>query len=93
LLILTVIVAGIRTLGAVRTGAANTAAATDVPALIGLGPGEARDLLRARGLALGRVDAAPLPGQPANVVVYQQPPAGTRVEAGTAINIVIRTAP
>jgi eukaryotic-like serine/threonine-protein kinase len=93
LLILAILVAGVRTLGGVRTDTANASATAEVPALVGLGLGEVLAQLQARGLALGRVDTAPLPGQPANVVVYQQPPAGTSVEAGTAIDIVIRAAP
>jgi hypothetical protein len=93
LLILVIIIAGVRTLGGVRTDPAGAGATAEVPALAGLSLGEVREQLQARGLALGRVDTAPLPGQPANVVVYQQPPAGTSVESGTVVNIVIRTAP
>lgn len=93
LLALLVVVAAIRTLGDGRTNAATTGATTDVPALIGLSLGDAHAQVRARGLALGRVDTAPIPGQPAQVVVYQQPPAGTPVEPGTTIDLVIRAAP
>jgi hypothetical protein len=93
LLILAVIVAGVRTLGRVHSDVASAGATADVPALIGLDLDEARAQVQAHGLVLGRVDSAPLPGQPANVVVYQQPPAGGRVEPGTVVNIVIRTAP
>lgn len=93
LLILVVIVAGVRTLGGVRGGVASAGTTAEVPALVGLSLGEARGRVQARGLVLGRVDTAPLPGQPANAVVYQQPAAGTRVEPGTVVNIVIRTAP
>jgi serine/threonine protein kinase len=93
LLILVVIIAGVRTLGGVRGGVASAGATTDAPALVGLNLDEARAQVQAHGLVLGRVDSAPLPGQPANVVVYQQPPAGERVKPGTVVNIVIRTAP
>ncbi|MDP9373612.1 MAG: PASTA domain-containing protein, partial [Chloroflexota bacterium] len=60
-----------------------------VPALEGLGMAEARLQLIARGLQPGRVDIAPLPGEPLEVV-YQDPPAGTTVESGAQVNFVIR---
>lgn len=69
---------------------ANTGATTvAVPALEGVGLGEARRRLRDAGLVPGRVDTAPLPGPP-GVVVYQNPPAGARVRQGARVDFVIR---
>jgi hypothetical protein len=65
----------------------------DVPSLEGMTLSQAREGLRGHGLKVGRADTARLPGQPANVVVYQEPPAGTRVKPGTAVNFVLRIAP
>ena len=93
ILIVLIVVAGVRTLVDRQSTAVSASATTAVPSLAGLGLGEARKRVVASGLALGRIDTAPLPGQPANAVVYQDPPAGTEVEAGTAINLVIRMAP
>lgn len=92
-LVVLVVVAGVRTLADQRAPAAGAVTTAEVPALLGLGPGEARDRLAARELALGRVDTAPFPGQPVHVVIYQDPPAGAQVATGTAINVVLRAAP
>ena len=78
--------------GGARPGPATDALA-EVPALQGLTLGEAREQLRASGLAVGRVDTAPIPGQPLNVVIYQQPSAGVAVKAGASVDFIIRTAP
>ena len=79
--------AGSRTTGAAGTGL------VDVPSLEGMTLSQAREGLRGQGLKVGRADTARLPGQPANVVVYQDPPAGTKVKPGTAVNFVLRVAP
>lgn len=91
LLILLILVAGGRALGAARAG--GTGATAEVPSLANLGPGQARDLLRAQGLRLGRVDTAPLAGRPAGGIVYQRPAAGARARPGTAVDVVVGTAP
>ncbi len=64
-----------------------------MPNVTGASLGTAYRQLFDRGLMPGRVDIAPGPGQPGNVVVYQDPPPGERVERGTAVNLVLRTAP
>jgi beta-lactam-binding protein with PASTA domain len=88
-----IVVAGVRTLVDRQSASVGASATTAVPSLIGAGLGDARDRLVARDLAIGRIDTVPMPGQPANVVVYQDPPAGTQVAPGTAIDIVLRTTP
>jgi hypothetical protein len=76
-----------------RSSGQGGADVADVPSLQGLTLTQAREELRTRGLTVGRVDTARLPGQPASVAVYQDPPAGARVKPGTAINFVLRVAP
>jgi len=93
LLAVVVAIALARPVLSLRTARATPVATVAVPTLLGLDVGQARDQLRARGLVLGKVDSAPLPGQPANSVVYQQPAAGTQVNAHTTVDIVIRTTP
>lgn len=79
-----------------RALAAPTTTATTaivVPDLANLGFGAAYHQLLASGLTPGRIDIVPVAGQPANIVVAQDPPPGTRVGPGTPVNFVLRTAP
>lgn len=83
--------AGSGVLGAL--GGRGGGATAEVPSLTGLGFGEAYHRVLDSGLQPGRVDSAPGPGQPANVVVAQDPPAGEKVPRGTTVHFVVRTAP
>ncbi|HET8629166.1 MAG TPA: serine/threonine protein kinase [Thermomicrobiales bacterium] len=97
LLLVALLVLGGRALaGAHSTATADTdaaAATVAVPDLRGLTLGNAYHRLLQAGLTPGRVDVAPGPGRPANVVVYQDPPPGATVHPGATVNYVIRTAP
>ena len=99
LLVVALLLAGLgRAVAVLRQGTAgsggNAAGATvEVPNLSGQSLGQAYHQLVAAGLTPGRADIAPGQGQPANVVVFQDPPAGTRVRPGTPVNFVVRTAP
>ena len=71
-------------------GATGDPATVAVPALEGLTLSEAYGRLLEGGLTPGLVDLAPGPGEPANVVVYQDPTPGEEVDRGTPVNFVIR---
>jgi hypothetical protein len=99
LLVVALLLAGLgRAAAGLRQGTAgaggNAAGATiEVPNLSGQSLGQAYHQLVAAGLTPGRADIAPGQGQPTNAVVFQDPPAGTRVRPGTPVNFVVRTAP
>jgi beta-lactam-binding protein with PASTA domain len=59
-----------------------------VPNVVGMARGEAEAKLKADGLAVGAVGETPVGGQP-NHVVSQSPAAGTRVEAGSKVDIAV----
>jgi hypothetical protein len=61
----------------------------EVPALIGLSIEVARDRLVRRGLSVGRVSAKPATRSEANLVLAQDPAAGTQQPRGTAVSLVI----
>lgn len=60
-----------------------------VPSVIGRRLAEARDLIAAAGLSVGRVGGRVVPGQPVGIVVEQRPPGGTRSPRGAAMELVV----
>jgi hypothetical protein len=93
LVVLALVVAGIARGVGTRGAGQGSAATVEVPNLVGASLGTAYRQIFDRGLVPGRVDVAPGPGQPGNVVVYQAPAPGQRVQRGTAVDLVLRTAP
>jgi serine/threonine-protein kinase len=63
-----------------------------VPDVVGLSIGEARAILVQQGFEV-LVTEQPTADQPPGVVVFQAPPAGTEVAAGTRVAITVATAP
>jgi serine/threonine-protein kinase len=63
-----------------------------VPDLVGRRPGNARQALRQAGLLEGEATSVES-DEPANTIVAQDPPAGTRVRAGTTVSYTISTGP
>jgi serine/threonine-protein kinase len=63
-----------------------------VPDVVGLSIGEARAILVQQGFEV-LVTEQPTDEQPPGVVVFQAPPAGTEVAAGTRVAITVATAP
>jgi beta-lactam-binding protein with PASTA domain len=59
---------------------------------VGLSIGEARAILVQQGFEV-LVTEQPTADQPPGVVVFQAPPAGTEVAAGTRVAITVATAP
>ena len=64
-----------------------------VPNLTGLSLSEAEPALSKVGLKLGRRDEAPSNTVPAGAVAKQDPAKGEEVQPGTAVNVVVSTAP
>ncbi len=64
----------------------------NVPDLIGTSREQAGRLLRAAGLELGKTSSEPSEKE-AGVVLRQNPPAGTRVAKGSAVDIVVSSGP
>jgi beta-lactam-binding protein with PASTA domain len=65
----------------------------EVPALTGLSIELARDRLVRRGLSVGRISVKPASRSETDLVLVQDPAAGTRQPPGTAISLVIGGAP
>jgi hypothetical protein len=63
-----------------------------VPDVIGLSFPEARTLLESLGLAVGRLQVVPGP-YPTAVIVEQEPPAGSEVPPGSAVDLVTGPGP
>ncbi|MEN6429394.1 MAG: PASTA domain-containing protein, partial [Coriobacteriales bacterium] len=60
-----------------------------VPTLIGMTEAEASATVSAAGLSIGRVTSENSDQYPEGEIIRQDPAAGTRVESGTAIDIVV----
>ena len=61
---------------------------TSVPAVIGTSQAEAENVVKLAGLQVGDLRQAPSP-QPKNTVLRQYPNAGTAVEKGSAVDLVL----
>jgi eukaryotic-like serine/threonine-protein kinase len=72
---------------------AGGAGRVEVPNVVGLTPEEAQQRLEQAGLEFGSQDQAPSDQVEAGAVVEQDPAAGTNVERGTAVGLVISTGP
>ena len=65
----------------------------EVPDLTGLTIDEARDRVARRGLTIGSVSGRSSDKMPADTVLSQEPPAGTRMASGMPVSLVIADAP
>jgi beta-lactam-binding protein with PASTA domain len=65
----------------------------EVPSVVGLTPEEARNRLEGEGLEIGSRSEAPSNQVGTGAVAGQDPAAGTEVERGTAVDLVISTGP
>jgi serine/threonine-protein kinase len=65
----------------------------EVPGVVGLTPEEARNRLEDAGLELGSRSEAPSDQVGEGAVAGQDPAAGTEVERGTAVDLVVSTGP
>ncbi|MGE5257167.1 MAG: PASTA domain-containing protein [Hyphomicrobiales bacterium] len=64
-----------------------------VPKVVGLGLAQAREVLAAAGLKVGRIGTVPKPEVPKNEVVDQRPEADSPVMDGAAVSLVISYPP
>jgi len=73
--------------------ASRVAQGIEVPDLTGLTIDEARDRVARRGLTIGSVSVRSSDRMPADTVLSQEPPAGTRLAPGMPLSLVIADAP
>lgn len=64
-------------------------ASIQVPQLVGLDEESAKATIAASGLSVGEIKAQPTSTAPAGTVLAQNPPAGTQVEPGTAVDLLV----
>lgn len=64
-------------------------ASIQVPQLVGLDEESAKAAIAASGLSAGEIKAQPTSSAPAGTVLAQNPPAGTEVEPGAAVDLLV----
>ena len=64
-------------------------AIVEMPNLLGLTQQQARDQIEDRGLIVGTIQQEQNPNQPAGRVISQSPEAGSRVQEGTVVDLVV----
>jgi hypothetical protein len=72
---------------------ASGAERVEVPGVVGLTPEEAQNRLEGAGLEIGARSEAPSDQVGAGAVAGQDPAAGTEVERGTTVDLVVSTGP